>query len=535
MFQFLWSSPAVPAPSPLRVSLSVLAEIKNSVGTLPPERGGMLGGRPEDGVVTHFHFDKTATSESLIYSPDVDVLNPLLKDDWNPKGIRLLGFAHSHPGLREPSRGDLEYSQRILEANPELDRLLIPIVISAADSGRFEFQPFAVVRGDDGVEVSRLDLEVVDESGQPLNDWETALVEKSVVLNADTAPDAVAGVPHDVAKPTYDATDRTIGVDRPTTDGDVEGETFRRVVRAYDLDRLRTSRLIYVGAGGAASFIEEAARTGVGQHVLIDPDVVAETNLATQQTYRRDIGRPKVEAIADRIRDINPNALVVPLHRSLDDIDDGEFEFLASGRSGRWPVSQTLLCGFTDNFFPQARVNRLALQFGLPSLCAQVYQEGRGAELTFTHPLLTRACHRCILDPRFRAYLEEGYRNDVTSDSAPIFSTTRLNALKGFIALSLLHYGSEHPRWGRMLERIGTRNLVQVRMDPDVATTLGLGVFDRVLGTADSDRIFFDESLWLSQEAEDGRAGRRRCPDCGGTGRLLDSAGTFSDTRIMRT
>jgi hypothetical protein len=276
--------------------------------------------------------------------------------------------------------------------------------------------------------------------------------------------------------------------------------------------------------------------------VLIDPDVVTEANLATQQVYRKDLGRPKVDCLAERIWDINPNAVVMPLQKRLEEISDAEFQELTRAPLGGHTPEITLLCGLTDNFEAQARVNRLALHFGLPSLCAQVYLEGRGAEITFTYPGLTPACHRCILSSRYRAYLEEGFRNDVTSDGTPIFATTRLNALKGFIALAILHHGTKHPRWGGLLERISPRNLIQIRMDPDLNTTLKLRTFDRVFspeGDGESaewrrERILFDETIWLPQKPDRPENGFPICPDCGGTGDLRDAIGTFEDTRPMR-
>jgi ThiF family len=176
-------------------------------------------------------------------------------------------------------------------------------------------------------------------------------------------------------------------------------------------------RVVSIGTGGAATFCEDFAHAGVGEQVLIDPDTVAEPNLATQRVYRRDIGRPKVDSIAERIRDINPNARVIARQASRDDLSDAAFEHLAKepiGHSRRKPAT-TLIGGFTDSFAAQARVNRLALQSGWPSLCAQVYREGRGAEITFTVPGVTPACHRCILRCRYEAYLEEEFQNDVTS------------------------------------------------------------------------------------------------------------------------
>jgi hypothetical protein len=81
---------------------------------------------------------------------------------------------------------------------------------------------------------------------------------------------------------------------------------------------------------------------------------------------------------------------------------------------------------------------------------------------------------------------------------------------------------------------MGTRNLVQLRMDPDLGTTLGVGIFDRVLTGAAGERALFDEPLWLPQQPDSPASGFPTCPDCGGTGNLKDSVGTFHNTRVMR-
>ena len=71
-------------------------------------------------------------------------------------------------------------------------------------------------------------------------------------------------------------------------------------------------------------------------------------------------------------------------------------------------------------------------------------------------------------------------------------------------------------------------------MDPDFAATVGVGTFDRVLGGADQDRLCFDETIWLPQKPDNPDNGFPTCPDCGGTGDLRDSVGTFDDTKVLR-
>src|SRR5678816_3877215 len=72
--------------------------------------------------------------------------------------------------------------------------------------------------------------------------------------------------------------------------------------------RLKASRVLLIGAGGlgspAALYL---AAAGVGTIGLVDFDVVDVTNLQRQVLYgTSDVGRPKLEVAASRLRDINP-------------------------------------------------------------------------------------------------------------------------------------------------------------------------------------------------------------------------------------
>ena len=485
------SREASDSPHTLRMSASVHRQIIGAIGTKIPENGMVLGGDPVDGVVRHVVFDDGAERSGSTYSPDHVRLNSLLSDWWRPSGIRLLGFVHSHPGqFARPSGGDMHYADVILKANPHLQRFLMPIVTVVPEP---TIHPFVVVRTADGVIAVPATLEILDE----------------VLVSATVSPSRTPSI-------------------CTSSPRELRSETFHRVLGAYELPHLRHCRVVVVGVGGAAGFVEDLARAGVYDLVLVDPDVVAATNIATQQVYRRDIGRPKVEAIADRLRDINPAVEVLAHQTDFNAFTESEIEGLL-GLDVACPPVRTLLCGCTDNFFAQARVNRVGLQHGIPTLCAQVYLEGRGVELTFTYPGITPACHRCVLRSRYDAYLSQGYENTVTSDGTPISSTTRLNATKFVLAMTLLHHGTTHPRWGRLLERIGDRNLVQLRLDPDLA----LPVFDRVFA-GDRERILFDEAVWLPQKPEGPITSRPPCPDCHGTGDLRTAFGTIADTRVSR-
>jgi len=81
------------------------------------------------------------------------------------------------------------------------------------------------------------------------------------------------------------------------------------------LDRLRSSRVMICGIGGVGSYAAEAlGRAGVGQITLVDFDDICLTNVNRQiHALSSTVGQPKVAAMAARLRDINPQAEIIPV------------------------------------------------------------------------------------------------------------------------------------------------------------------------------------------------------------------------------
>ena len=78
------------------------------------------------------------------------------------------------------------------------------------------------------------------------------------------------------------------------------------------VEKLNKSKVAIFGIGGVGSFVVEGlARAGVGKFILIDHDIVSETNLNRQLiATTKTIGMLKVEVAKTRILEINPNAKV---------------------------------------------------------------------------------------------------------------------------------------------------------------------------------------------------------------------------------
>ena len=78
------------------------------------------------------------------------------------------------------------------------------------------------------------------------------------------------------------------------------------------MDRLHRARVAVLGVGGVGGYAAEAlARSGVGAIDLVDSDHVSDSNRNRQIiALGSTVGRPKVEVMAERIRDICPDTQV---------------------------------------------------------------------------------------------------------------------------------------------------------------------------------------------------------------------------------
>ncbi len=81
------------------------------------------------------------------------------------------------------------------------------------------------------------------------------------------------------------------------------------------LATLNNRHVLICGIGGVGSYAAEAlGRAGVGRITLVDFDDICLTNVNRQiHALSSTVGRPKVEVMAERLRDINPDAEIVPV------------------------------------------------------------------------------------------------------------------------------------------------------------------------------------------------------------------------------
>lgn len=87
---------------------------------------------------------------------------------------------------------------------------------------------------------------------------------------------------------------------------------LQRLYGVQPAERIQRSHVAVVGIGGVGSWIAEAlARTGVGEISLLDMDHIAESNVNRQvHALTTTLGMAKIEAMRERILQINPQCLV---------------------------------------------------------------------------------------------------------------------------------------------------------------------------------------------------------------------------------
>ena len=95
------------------------------------------------------------------------------------------------------------------------------------------------------------------------------------------------------------------------------------------MDKLAQSRVAVFGIGGVGGYTVEAlVRSGIGAIDLIDDDKVCLTNINRQiVATRKTVGRYKVDVAAERIAEINPDAIVKTYKTFFTPETSAQFDF----------------------------------------------------------------------------------------------------------------------------------------------------------------------------------------------------------------
>jgi molybdopterin/thiamine biosynthesis adenylyltransferase len=149
--------------------------------------------------------------------------------------------------------------------------------------------------------------------------------------------------------------------------------------------RIRDAHVALIGVGGlGCAAAQYLVSSGIGNLTLCDFDTVTESNLSRQILYQAsDVGRSKVEAATETLRNLNPETKLQSITKRLTD-EDMQTLF----------PSCDLVIDASDNYGTRLAVNRNCLALKTPWIMAScIRMEG---QIMFIRPdLPEQACYRC--------------------------------------------------------------------------------------------------------------------------------------------
>ena len=95
---------------------------------------------------------------------------------------------------------------------------------------------------------------------------------------------------------------------------------FVKLVGNEAIEILKNKSVLVLGVGGVGGYVCEAlARSGIGNLIIVDYDVVDYSNINRQIiALNSTIGLKKVDVLEKRIKDINPNCNVIKIDKFID-------------------------------------------------------------------------------------------------------------------------------------------------------------------------------------------------------------------------
>lgn len=142
---------------------------------------------------------------------------------------------------------------------------------------------------------------------------------------------------------------------------------------AWPTELMGANTVAVIGTGSIGGVIAETlADYATGRLVLIDPDRLAQRNLVRHRLEPRDLGRHKVNALADMLRGRYPHLTVEP--HPLDVIIDADQVR---------PILRDVdvVVGSVDGVAPRRVINHLARRAGRPAVLACVLEDGAYGEI----------------------------------------------------------------------------------------------------------------------------------------------------------
>lgn len=173
-----------------------------------------------------------------------------------------------------------------------------------------------------------------------------------------------------------------------------------RIPNKENYEHLKSKKVTIIGCGsGGSKDAEYLVKSGVGEIVLIDDDILKTENILRHSCLLPDLSVEKVYAVEDKLKKINPDIKIQTLRKNLDIIDT-QTDKLMHG-------SDLIIVATASN---EELFNEYAFSHGIPAIYSKVYPMGFGGEIIRVIPGVT-PCFECS------HYFKEAIIQEAKSDA----------------------------------------------------------------------------------------------------------------------
>lgn len=163
---------------------------------------------------------------------------------------------------------------------------------------------------------------------------------------------------------------------------------FSRNAGLLESSAMLDKRVVLVGCGSVGSFAAmQLARSGVGKFVLCDTDTLEIHNICRHQCGFDDLGRYKVDAVKDKILNINPNAEVITYRSIIQRVPEDELLPLLG--------KDTIIIGGGDNRGSSDWACKLAIKTDSSFVATGCWTRAFAGEIFYWTPGRNLSCYSC--------------------------------------------------------------------------------------------------------------------------------------------
>ena len=185
------------------------------------------------------------------------------------------------------------------------------------------------------------------------------------------------------------------------------GNLFARIEGLFDVEAFAESRVLIAGCGsGGGQVALQLVMSGVKHFTLIDKDVMKFENVIRHVCGLQFVGRKKVDALEDILKDRNPEIAVRKFEKDLLQWNGLESEVQRSH----------IVVLATDNDPTRYQMNDLCVRNETPFVVGKVFTRGIGGEV-FGYRPGESGCLACLEDALQRTKFRDGVREiDLASE-----------------------------------------------------------------------------------------------------------------------